>query len=514
VSRARREFGHGAALCLAAAGGLVVEIVAGRLVAPYAGMSLYTWTSIIAVVLAGFSIGNWWGGILADSADSDATASFRVASAFAFAAATTLAALILLRVLAPVLLAPGWPPIAGILALAACLFLAPSLCVGIVSPIITKLAIAARPDAPGRMVGRMFALGAIGSIVGTLAAGFIAIPFLGSTMTMLAVAGLYGALALAFAINARALRTLSAMLVILAPGMAFAGRNLDAFVSPCHDESAYHCIRVDDFTRTSGRPSRVMVLDHLAHGINDRDDPGLLHSSYLHFVDAFTRARFADGLREALVIGGGALTLPRAWLAGGDANILVAEIDPAVTRAAIARLWAEPAARLNVAHVDGRMLLAALPRAPRFDVIFGDAFQDVSIPPHLVTREFHAEVAARLSARGVYAVNVIEGGERPLFLWSLVRTLRMEFASVEVWADSEDLRGRGRVTFVVVASAAPSPADRMTDARGYRREWRRIEANALTRSIAASGAPVLTDDFAPVDRLMAHITLEPSLAGR
>ena len=44
------------------ASSLIVEIVAGRMIAPYVGMSLYTWTSIIAVVLAGFSVGHWWGG--------------------------------------------------------------------------------------------------------------------------------------------------------------------------------------------------------------------------------------------------------------------------------------------------------------------------------------------------------------------------------------------------------------------------------------------------------------------
>lgn len=40
------------------AASLVVEIVAGRMLAPYVGMSLYTWTSVIAVVLAGFSAGH------------------------------------------------------------------------------------------------------------------------------------------------------------------------------------------------------------------------------------------------------------------------------------------------------------------------------------------------------------------------------------------------------------------------------------------------------------------------
>ena len=45
---------------------LVIELVAGRIMAPYVGVSLYTWTSIIGVVLAGISIGAYWGGLIAD----------------------------------------------------------------------------------------------------------------------------------------------------------------------------------------------------------------------------------------------------------------------------------------------------------------------------------------------------------------------------------------------------------------------------------------------------------------
>src|SRR3954471_7718525 len=45
---------------------LVIEIIAGRIMAPYVGVSLYTWTSIIGVVLAGMSAGNFLGGLVAD----------------------------------------------------------------------------------------------------------------------------------------------------------------------------------------------------------------------------------------------------------------------------------------------------------------------------------------------------------------------------------------------------------------------------------------------------------------
>src|SRR4051794_41606485 len=45
---------------------MVLELVAGRILAPYIGVSLYTWTSIIGVVLAGISLGNYVGGRIAD----------------------------------------------------------------------------------------------------------------------------------------------------------------------------------------------------------------------------------------------------------------------------------------------------------------------------------------------------------------------------------------------------------------------------------------------------------------
>src|SRR5579872_4944360 len=45
---------------------LILEIVAGRIVAPVVGVSLYTWTSVIGVVLAGISLGNYTGGLVAD----------------------------------------------------------------------------------------------------------------------------------------------------------------------------------------------------------------------------------------------------------------------------------------------------------------------------------------------------------------------------------------------------------------------------------------------------------------
>lgn len=73
---------------------MALEIIAGRALAPYVGMSLYTWMLIIAVVLAGLSLGNWIGGVLADRVGRPERL---VATGLIAAAATTLICLFLLR---------------------------------------------------------------------------------------------------------------------------------------------------------------------------------------------------------------------------------------------------------------------------------------------------------------------------------------------------------------------------------------------------------------------------------
>jgi hypothetical protein len=40
---------------------MVIELVASRILAPYIGVSLYTWTGIIGVILAGIALGNYIG---------------------------------------------------------------------------------------------------------------------------------------------------------------------------------------------------------------------------------------------------------------------------------------------------------------------------------------------------------------------------------------------------------------------------------------------------------------------
>ncbi len=510
-----RQYAYAFTIFVSSACGLIIEIVAGRLIAPYVGMSLYTWTAIIAVVLAGLSVGHWIGGRLAATHVDGAIGGRRVAIALFLAAVSSLASLVLLRIVSTLLLTSGLSPIPSIVLLTSALFLLPSLFVGIVSPILTKLAVDADPRGHGPVIGRMYALGTLGSIAGTLSAGYLFISWIGSTGTVVAVAAVYAVLGTGFILSDKLRALFVVLLVAAGAAVGWSGRQVQAFTSPCQLESNYFCIRIADYAGESDRPSALMALDHLVHSINDRDDPGLLYSPYIHAIDELSKLRFEARPRDfsprAFFIGGGGYSLPRAWASDyADPDLIVAEIDPQVTRAAAENLWLDVTAPgLSIRHRDARALLQSLPEDEPFDLIFGDAFRDISIPPHLVTREFHREIAKRLTEGGMYAVNVVDSGSKPLFLFSLIRTLKQDFAVVETWVEQGETGNPGRVTFIVLASDAPTPIANLNALRGPRRTWRRLSSARLDKGIAASGVPLLTDDFAPVDRLMSRLLLQP-----
>ncbi|MEL6998906.1 MAG: fused MFS/spermidine synthase [Pseudomonadota bacterium] len=493
------------ALTLTSAASMALEIVAGRALAPYVGMSLYTWTIIIAVVLAGLSLGHWIGGRWADRTPRPGRA---VAWSLTLAALTTLGSLAALRFAATV--AQGVDPIEQMTLLAMASFFLPSAFAGLLAPLLTVIALrATHPDRQGGVLGLMFALGAMGAIGGTVAAGLVLISWLGTELSVMVIGCTYALLSLLFwpFWPGRAMTGLTVVGILATWPGVFAPR------SPCLTESAYFCIRVDPVPGYGG-PARVLALDHLAHGVNVRDDAELLVSPYVQGVDELVARRFPGPALDAFFVGGGAYTLPRAWQARyPEGRFTVAEIDPAVTATASTMLWYDVSNRTEIIHGDARQVLSQGPAAETFDVIFGDAFHDISIPQHLVTDEFHAEIKARLKPGGVYVLNVVDALRSPRFMLSLAQTLQARFDHVELWLDRESVQPlEVRTTWIVLASDTPSGIDHHAARSGFGRDWVQVPLDAMIRTIGAENLVFLTDDFAPVDRLLAPVLLDASLA--
>lgn len=481
---------HAVAMVVVSAGAMVVEIVAARMLAPLVGMTVFSWTAVIATVLAGLSAGHWIGGIVADRDPSRLGARL-----FQMLIATAVLTTTPVLLVAPVHAAAegiglGW--MAATVTVAGVCFTLPSLLAGAVTPVLTAAAVAGAPDRTGLVIGRMFALGAAGAILGTMLAGFVLLQWVGSIGSLAVVAAAEAAVAALFL---RDLRVPVAGALVVAAMLAGSGAPLLA-ESYCRIESRYYCLDLVDTSAWAGFPSRGMFMDGWVQSVEPTDGSDRLAIEAHAFLDAWARRRHeADDAWSAFFIGGGGFSLPMRWVARWpNARAVVAEIDPAVTEFAAEIGFRRPSERVQVRDDDARSVLRR--DTARYDLVFSDAFSGHTMPAHLVTVEFHRLVRDRLTPGGAYAINAYDWAGDPRFLAATVHSLRQVFAEVAVWkSDSGPVRPGGRTAYILLASQGGLHKAPLTEAGGARSWTVRPGLPDL------AGALVLTDDYAPVDRL-------------
>lgn len=483
---------------------MVLELVAGRMVAPYVGVSLYTWTSIIGVILAGMSLGNYIGGRLADRWASHSLLSLL----FFIGGLTSIAVLFVDRLGA--VLPNAWPMVVRIIVLVASVFFIPAVLLGTISPVVTKLSVRDLART-GSTVGRISAAGTVGSIVGTFATGFLLIAWFGTHAIVWGVAIVLLVMALVFFLAGMRSRerVIAAALVLAVLGGSTALASAQGWIrSRCSLETNYFCIIVRDDPER-GESVRVLILDRLVHSYSDLEDPFRLVYGY---EKVYAEATRYQSLRHeklsALFIGGGGYTFPRYMEAlYPNSELDVIEIDPGVTQVAHDLLGLSRDSRVRSFNEDARMFLARQPDR-QYSLIMGDAFNDYSVPYHLTTKEFNDQVSAWLAVDGLYMVNLIDGPRRD-FLRAYVHTLYQTFPNVYVVPAVRSWVGSPRVTFVILASATPLDLARFEDIDADDDETLLadlvLSQEAVSDILAEGPLALLTDQYAPVDQMLAPV---------
>jgi SAM-dependent methyltransferase len=456
---------------------LVVEITAGRLLAPYVGVSLETFTAIIGVILAGIATGAAVGGNLADRMDPRRL----LGPSIAVGGALVWVAVPIVRAIGP---SSDSAPL-DIVYLATVAFFLPAAALSASTPIVAKLRLASL-DETGSVFGGLSAAGTIGGLAGTFLTGFVLVALLG-TRTIMFVVGLLlvlGGVVVDWSLRRRP-PAAAAVVVFAAAGLGVYG-----FPPACDVETKYACadIRVDE-----REPSvRSLYLDAAHHARVDLDDPTRLDIRYVRLLADVADA-LPDGPLDALHIGGGGFTLPtylREVRPGSRSHVI--EIDPGVVDIAEEHLGLRRGPDLTVEVRDARTAIADLP-GDAYDLVVGDAFTGMSVPWHLTTVEVAREVARVLRPGGVYAVNVIDG-EPNAFVRAELATLREVFAHVAVILPGQQPPQQARNQIIVASDRVLAMPD-IDPADGV---WRDEDATGRY----AGRARVLTDDHAPVDQLV------------
>ncbi len=465
---------------IAAAAVLVLEIVAGRILAPYVGVTLQSFTAIIGTVLAAIALGAWLGGRLADRSDPIG------------ALGPVLALSGVLAVLSPALVYMVGPSLRGTspittVGLAAIGFFAPAAVLSMVTPLAAKIQLTSL-SSTGSVVGSLSAVGTSGALVGTFFTGFVLIAsvpsrpitwFVGIVLLVLS--------SLVAAPSSRRWIIFGAVVLVTSIlGSA-------AIAGVCDTETAYYCVRVEeDPERASGR---TLVLDTSRHSYVDVEDPTYLGFRYARAMAAVVDAIVTEGPIDALFVGGGGFTIPRHLQAtyGGTSTVL--ELDPDLVGIAEEELGLVVDGWLRIEVGDARLSIHD-EASDSYDVVVGDAFSSLSVPWHLTTEEFLTQVKETLRSDGIYVMNVIDRPEAR-FVHAEMQTLGAVFDHVAVIAPVAYLDGSGGGNFVLVGSTLPLDA-LLAGGVMPGGEHVLIDADALDWS---SGAIVLTDEFAPTDQL-------------
>lgn len=327
---------------------MALELTASRLIAQHLGASLYTWTSVIGVVLAGLSLGNFLGGWLADRYPPAGT----LAWLFVISGLLTFSVLWFNQWAA----AQRHPESIGwqlwVIFVVAWIFLLPSVALGTISPVAASLALSFSRKT-GSTVGNVYAWGTIGSILGTFLTGFVLIDQLGSH----AIIQLVSAALLIMGALVAAGQTLFRVAVV-AGALQFVGwcgvcawateskfeplgtaiaRATSPFVprikrvdredrwvrwagklgealhevgrllslrsdipGEYHDESNYYAIYVED-SHVDGDPVKELKLDHLLHSYWNPAEPTKLHYDYERVYAGITERAAARWQRSLAV---------------------------------------------------------------------------------------------------------------------------------------------------------------------------------------------------------------------
>ncbi len=225
-------------------------------------------------------------------------------------------------------------------------------------------------------------------------------------------------------------------------------------------------------------------------------------------VMAFAGLLYNPRPERVLVLGLGGGVIPREMSHYfPETEIDVVEIDPDIPNIAERYFGFRTNERLKVHVMDGRVFVGKQLRqepVPKYDVVILDAFNSDYIPFHLMTREFLEETRRLLTPDGVVVANVFYTNR--LFDAELA-TYRDVFGPCDVYKGAHS----GNAILVAPASDAVPPLSR-EEAVMRARELQRIHNFSFNMrdGVAVklhpnwkprSGARVLTDDRAPVNRL-------------
>lgn len=415
---------------IAGATGMIVELVASRILSPYLGSSNLIWTCIIGMMLAFMSIGYFIGGKI-----SDKYPKMNLLSLFILDASIFISIIPLIEVYAiePLSKKNISLPIIAIIC-STITFGIPSLLLATASPFAVKLKEKGEKQI-GQVSGKMSAISTIGSIFGTFLAGFILIPKLGVKNIILMIVVILNILSFILQEEKNIKYIIKSIIILLIlVAVVLLGKKL--FYQKYQDmildtDSEYSRIWIRKLVNDSGKEYNTLEVDLGLESIASNEKK--LTSEYLKYYDLFDY--YQENTDNVLLIGGAAYTYPSYYLENfKEKKIDVVEIDPKMTELAQKYFNLDiNNSNLTIYHEDGRRFLNTSNN--KYDCILVDAFKGLNVPFQLTTVEALENEKRLLNDDGIIISNIFSAleGENSKFLRNEYTTYKKIFDNVKVF---------------------------------------------------------------------------------
>ncbi len=470
---------------------LIVEILGAKMLAPYLGTSHFVWTAQIGVTLLSLATGYYFGGWLVDRSQNLSNLYFCILSAALYLSGT----IFLTEKVAYACL--QFRLAVGTVLASLFLFFVPLTLLAAVGPFLIR-ALSQSVQGVGGLAGRLSAVSTLGSVSGTVLIGYVLIPLLPNSVTMLCSAGVLLLLALIYFLG-WARKGNGPVNAALITGLALWIGSMGVRADSQRKFAGY-----EELLRVNSDFGQLQVLRDEASGnliyLNDylwqnTYEPENKKSSSLFTYMLHGLARvYSEKLEDVLCIGLGVGIVPMEFAQDG-CKVDAVEINHAVVPVG-EKYFGLDTSKINLQIGDGRQYLNA--GSKTYDAIILDAFLGDSSPSHLMTKEAFNAIQRRLNPGGVLVINSF-GDFMPgkdFFTASLDKTLKSVFKHVRIHH-----AGNGNVFFI-----ATDTADfKMVREPDYNRISNTRILMQAQSAYTSNDAPnpnhgiVLTDDYNPAE---------------
>lgn len=470
---------------------LILQIVGGKLLAPYLGSSHYVWTAQILVTMVALVVGYEFGGRMSDRQRS-------LTWLFGSMGAAAVWLALVLPFTEPIAFyALRWNLAIASLVAGGVLFFVPLLLLAITGPFLLR-SLPVTQNNVGRQAGSLSAVSTLGSVGGALLAGLVLVPNLQNVVALHLIASGLTLLSVVYfaAWNRGALRVAGAMVVALVVcwggALGIRGQTRATFKHWTELERRNSPFGLMQVIQSKTTPQIALLNDFLMQNSCDATNgQSLLAFSYLEH--GLARA-YHTNITSVLVVGMGVGFVPTAFAKDG-AQVTAVEINPEYVDLGRKHFFLDTNL-FQIVIGDGRHFLHRTTN--RYDAVILDAFLGDSPPSHLMTRETFESVRSVLTEGGVFLMNSFGDFELTpddFFLASMEKTLGSVFRSVRMHSTSN-----GNV--ILVASMAETlqmvRAPSLARVHPFKMKEVRTGFDSLITTDPSHGM-ILTDDFNPVD---------------